>query len=108
MYKVVVTTATGKTSFYKTKRSTDVLFGETGYCFILRHKEHPVFNQFYYGGKGIIMGTEGWKQVRNLEKQYAKVPVSDMVGAKVEFFPLDGRTKKARKLSYYTVDCLID
>lgn len=40
--------------------------------------------------------------------QYAKVPVSDMVGAKVEFFPLDGRTKKARKLSYYTVDCLID
>lgn len=93
MYKVVVTTATGKTSFYKTKRSTDVLFGETGYCFILRHKEHPVFNQFYYGGKGIIMGTERWKQVRNLEKQYAKVPVSDMVGAKVEFFPIDGRTK---------------
>lgn len=32
MYKVIVTTAKGKTSFYKTKRSTDVLFGETGYC----------------------------------------------------------------------------
>lgn len=108
MYKVIVTTSKGKTSVYKTKRSCDVLFGETGYCFILRHKEHPVLNQFYYGGKGIIMGTERWKQVRNLEKQYAKVPVSDMVGAKVEFFPIDGRTKKARKLSYYTVDCLMD
>lgn len=80
----------------------------TGYCFIIRHKEHPVFNQFYYGGKGIIMGTERWKQVRNLEKQYAKVPVSDMVGAKVEFFPLDGRTKKAKRLPWFNVDCLID
>lgn len=54
------------------------------------------------------MGTEKWKQVRNLEKQYAKVPVSDMVGAKVEFFPLDGRTKKAKCLPWFNVDCLID
>lgn len=34
MYKVIVTTAKGKTSVYKTKRSSDVLFGETGYCLI--------------------------------------------------------------------------
>jgi len=55
MYKVIVTTANGKTSFYKTKRSDDILFGQTGYCFIIRHKKHPVFSQFYYGEKGIII-----------------------------------------------------
>jgi hypothetical protein len=108
MYKVIVTTANGKTSFYKTKRSDDILFGQTGYCFIIRHKKHPVFSQFYYGEKGIITGTETDKRISNLEKQYEKIPVADMVGAKVEYFPMDGRTKRAKSLPWFSVDCLID
>lgn len=108
MYKVIVTTAKGKTSFYKTKRSDDILFGQTGYCFILRHKNHPVFSQFYHGEKGIIMDTETYERIYNLEKRYAKVPVADMVNAKVEYFPMDGRTKRAKRLPWFNVDCLID
>ena len=96
MYKVIVTTANGKTSFYKTKRSDDILFGQTG------------FSQFYYGEKGIITGTETDKRISNLEKQYEKIPVADMVGAKVEYFPMDGRTKRAKSLPWFSVDCLID
>lgn len=108
MYKVIVTTAKGKTSVYKTKRSNEILFGHLSYHFICRHKNHPVFNQFYYGDKGIIMGTETYNRIINLEKQYDKIPVADMLGAKVEYFPIDGRTKRAKRLPYFNVECLID
>jgi hypothetical protein len=54
------------------------------------------------------MGTETYNRIINLEKQYDKIPVADMLGAKVEYFPIDGRTKRAKRLPYFNVECLID
>lgn len=32
----------------------------------------------------------------------------EILGAKIEYFPLDGRTKKAKKLRFFSINYLID
>lgn len=108
MYKVVVTTEKGNVKFFKSKTDKEIIFFQVPYSFILRHKRHPVLSNFYHGEKGAITGSETFCKIKALEKKYAKYSLAALLGAKIEYFPLDGRTKKAKKLRFFSINDLID
>ena len=108
MYKVVVTTEKGNVKFFKSKTDKGIIFFQVPYSFILRHKRHPVLSNFYHGEKGAIIGSETYNRIMALERKYAKYSLAALLGAKIEYFPLDGRTKKAKKLRFFSINDLID
>lgn len=99
MYKVVVTTEKGNVRFFKSKTNKEIIFFQVPYSFILRHKRHPVLSNFYHGEKGAIIGSETYNRIMALEKKYAKYNLAAL---------LDGRTKKAKKLRFFSINDLID
>lgn len=107
MNRVVLTRKDGSVIVAKCKGTADVKFSYVSYCFILRHKENEVLKQFYHGPNGILLGSDTCKRIADLEKKYADCLVSDMLGTKVEVFPMDGRTRKARRLPWFSVDMLV-
>lgn len=108
MYKVVVTTAKGNVKFFKSKTNKEIKFFQVPYSFILRHKNYPSLLNFYHGEKGVIIGSETYNKIVALGRKCAKYNLAPMLGAKIEYFPLDGRTKKAKKLNFFKMDDLVD
>lgn len=107
MKKLIITTKDGKSIIAKTKFDYLVKFCHVSYCFILRHKDNEFLKQFYHGEKGIITSSEKYKEICKLEKHYTNNYLHDLLGANIQSFNLDGRTKEAKKLPYYTIDMLI-
>ena len=107
MYKVVITTQDGRTIYCKAKNTRTIIFAQLPYSFIVKHNDHPFLGQFYYGEKGINPYSEAYVRIQQLEKQYLLSSVPKLLGAKVEYFPMDGRSKKAKELSYFHLDMCI-
>lgn len=107
MYKVVITTQDGRTIYCKAKNTRTIIFAQLPYSFIVKHNDHPFLGQFYYGEKGINPYSEAYVRIQQLEKQYLLSSVPKLLGAKVEYFPMDGRRKKAKKLPYFHLDMCI-
>lgn len=107
MNKVTITTKDGKKVIAKTKFNPFVKFNQVGYCFIFTYKDNEFLKQFYHGEKGIIIGSEKYKEIRPLEKQYANHYLHELLGANVQTTKIDGRTKEAKNLPCYTIDMLI-
>mgnify|MGYP000035817288 FL=1 len=107
MYKVVITTQDGRTIYCKAKNTRTIIFAQLPYSFIVKHNDHPFLGQFYYGEKGINPYSEAYVRIQQLEKQYLLSSVPKLLGAKVEYFPMDGRSKKAKELPYFHLDMCI-
>lgn len=107
MKKLFITTKDGKNIIAKTKFNPFTEFRTVGYCFILRHKDNEFLKQFYHGSNGIILGSEKYKEICLLEKQYAKDYLHELLSANIQVANLDGRTKEAKNLPYYSIDMLI-
>lgn len=107
MYKVVITTQDGRTIYCKAKNTRTIIFAQLPYSFIVKHNDHPFLGQFYYGEKGINPYSEAYVRIQQLEKQYLLSSVPKLLGAKVEYFPMDGRSKKAKELPYFNLDMCI-
>lgn len=107
MYKVVITTQDGRTIYCKAKNTRTIIFAQLPYSFIVKHNDHPFLGQFYYGEKGINPYSEAYVRIQQLEKQHLLSSVTNLLGAKVEYYPMDGRSKKAKKLPYFHLDMCI-
>ena len=107
MNKVTITTKNGKKVIAKTKFNPFVKFNQVGYCFILTYRDNEFLKQFYHGERGIITGSENYKEICSLEKQYANNYLHELLGTNIHTTKIDGRTKEAKKLPYYTIDMLI-
>ena len=91
----------------KAKNTRTIIFAQLPYSFIVKHNDHPFLGQFYYGEKGINPYSEAYVRIQQLEKQHLLSSVTNLLGAKVEYYPMDGRSKKAKKLPYFNLDMCI-
>lgn len=107
MYKVIITTQDGRTIYCKAKNTRTIIFAQLPYSFIVKHNDHPFLGQFYYGEKGINPYSEAYVRIQQLEKQCLLSSVPKLLGAKVEYFPMDGRSKEAKELPYFHLDMCI-
>lgn len=86
---------TGKS--YICKSYSETIKGIT-YSYILRHKDHPFFKQFYHGPK----------EIEALEKPIWNTPIYKLLELTITETPLDGRTRYAKQLPVYNMDVLAE
>lgn len=96
---------TGKS--YICKSYSETIKGIT-YSYILRHKDHPFFKQFYHGPNGMQTGSERYKQIQELEKAVIGAPLYKLLGLTITETPLDGRTLYAKQLPVYNTGVLAE
>lgn len=86
---------TGKS--YICKSYSETIKGIT-YSYILRHKDHPFFKQFYHGPK----------EIEALEKPIWNTPIYKILELTITETPLDGRTRYAKQLPVFNADILAE
>ena len=86
---------TGKS--YICKSYSETIKGIT-YSYILRHKDHPFFKQFYHGPK----------EIEALEKPIWNTPIYKLLELTITETPLDGRTRYAKQLPVFNADILAE
>lgn len=86
---------TGKS--YICKSYSETIKGIT-YSYILRHKDHPFFKQFYHGPK----------EIEALEKPIWNTPIYKLLELTITETPLDGRTRYAKQLPVFNVGVLAE
>lgn len=86
---------TGKS--YICKSYSETIKGIT-YSYILRHKDHPFFKQFYHGPK----------EIEALEKPIQNTPIYKLLELTITETPLDGRTRYAKQLPVFNADILAE
>lgn len=86
---------TGKS--YICKSYSETIKGIT-YSYILRHKDHPFFKQFYHG----------LKEIEALEKPIWNTPIYKILELTITETPLDGRTRYAKQLPVFNADILAE
>ena len=86
---------TGKS--YICKSYSETIKGIT-YSYILRHKDHPFFKQFYHGPK----------EIEALEKPIWNTPIYKLLELTITETPLYGRTRYAKQLPVFNADILAE
>lgn len=96
---------TGKS--YICKSYSETIKGIT-YSYILRHKDHPFFKQFYHGPKGIYIDSPRYKEIEASEKPIWNTPIYKLLELTITETPLDGRTRYAKQLPVFNADILAE
>lgn len=90
------------------KTVKDMAYKHISRLFICMHKNHPFFEQFYHGPKGIYMDSPRYKEIEALEKPVRNTPIHEPLEPTVTETPPDGRTRYAKRLPVYNVGALAE